>query len=107
MTVSNHTRQDVSETTNYQPLVRLSNSRFDPYNLVELYFFKLLPPEELRETKEPIFVYYNNRRLFLNVPSGERMGILMFMLLVSIRGARICQTKLASVMPSSLVSIIH
>jgi hypothetical protein len=54
MTVSNHTRQDVSETTNYQPLVRLSNSRFDPYNLVELYFFKLLPPEEIRKTKEPI-----------------------------------------------------
>ena len=56
MTVSNHTRQDVSETTNYQQLVQLSISRFDAYNLVELYFFKLLPPEELRETKnnEPI-----------------------------------------------------
>ena len=56
MTVSNHTCQDVSKTTNYQPLVRVSSSKFDPYNLVELYFFKLLPPEELRETKnkEPI-----------------------------------------------------
>ena len=56
MTVSNHTRQDVSETTNYQPLVRLSNSVFDPYNLVELYFFNLLPREEIRKTRnnEPI-----------------------------------------------------
>ena len=50
VTLSNTARLDVTDRTNYQPLVRLSDNPLDPYNMFENYFFLYLPPEDMRKT---------------------------------------------------------
>ena len=50
VTLSNTARLDVTDRTNYQPLVRLSDDPLDPYNLFESYFYLYLPPEDMRKT---------------------------------------------------------
>ena len=49
-TLSNTARLDVTDRTNYQPLVRLSDDPLDPYNMFEKYFFLYLPSEDMRKT---------------------------------------------------------
>ena len=50
-------RNETTEHSNYLPLVKMSESPHDKYNMVEKYIFDMVPPDELSVNGEAIRIF--------------------------------------------------